>query len=472
MSQFHQQSDDDQYPQYPQFDFPSPTINQQPAEDFVPEGYTPATGQQSVQGFVSGGGYASAVNQQPAGDFAPEGYTPATSQRSAEGFEQERSSPATSQRLKRGFTLPHRKLSLTQGQQSTEGFALTRRNYSSVANAQPVGSFAPAQEEYATIANAQPMGSFAPTQEEYATIVNQQPMGVPAPAQEEYSPLVNQGSMAAPAQEEYATIVNQQPMESFALTQEEYATVVSQQLSEDVVPTGYPSAANYEPEGGFVPSQGGYSPLVRRPMAGGSVSGNRRYSGNQQAGSVSVTNAVQLFLKKLKFQQLLKNFSVKRDSEQVSSIVAGSRTFGVTIAAIAMAIIGGLNLFIMLMSLGTLSIVSSMIGTLASTPYTSALAAQVSAAMGLNILILVIFYYTALGIGHLYIAHGLWQLKSWAYWSAMGIEGLTIFIQLIVLLMNHNGGAFFANVYISVLIIGYLLVAADARRAFRISFWR
>ncbi len=170
------------------------------------------------------------------------------------------------------------------------------------------------------------------------------------------------------------------------------------------------------------------------------------------------------------FQQLLSSFSSKGNAGLASNAVPETRPFGVTVASIAVAIIGGLNILLVLVLLGLLSIESSLLYSLYSSPLASGAASQVAEATGYNSLIFLILYYTVLGIGHLYIARGLWRLKPWAYWGVISIEAVTILIQLIILVGNHNGAGFFANIYVPFLIAGYLLVIGQVRRTFRVPF--
>lgn len=146
------------------------------------------------------------------------------------------------------------------------------------------------------------------------------------------------------------------------------------------------------------------------------------------------------------------------------------RPFGVTIAAIAVAVTGCLYLLMVQLGLCGLSFISSLINQLSTTPIVGTAASQASAALGIDSFILVILFYSALGIAHLYMARGLWQLQRWAYWGVVGVEGFTILVQLFTLGSSHNGGIFFSSVYIPVLIAGYLLVVGQVRKTFQVPF--
>jgi hypothetical protein len=143
-----------------------------------------------------------------------------------------------------------------------------------------------------------------------------------------------------------------------------------------------------------------------------------------------------------------------------------SRPFGVTLIAAAVGFVGGLYLLLMFFSLCSLNFLSSFVspGNSGSLNLFSFFVPDTATS------ILFILYISVLAFGHLALSRGLFQLKTWAYWTTLLLEGFNALVSLIQLTVNHNGLAFFTTIYIPVLIIAYLLAMSSVRRAFRVLF--
>jgi uncharacterized membrane protein (DUF2068 family) len=74
----------------------------------------------------------------------------------------------------------------------------------------------------------------------------------------------------------------------------------------------------------------------------------------------------------------------------------------------------------------------------------------------------------ALGIITFIVAWGLWTLKPWAYWVTLIVEIVYIVINLFSLgQTNHSVFGVIGGGLISIIIVIYLLVDGNVRRAFR-----
>ena len=74
----------------------------------------------------------------------------------------------------------------------------------------------------------------------------------------------------------------------------------------------------------------------------------------------------------------------------------------------------------------------------------------------------------AFGILILVLAWGLWTLKSWAYWTTLVLEGLNILLNLSQLSQsNHSIFGILSGGLLSIIIVIYLLVDRNVRRAFQ-----
>jgi uncharacterized membrane protein (DUF2068 family) len=75
-----------------------------------------------------------------------------------------------------------------------------------------------------------------------------------------------------------------------------------------------------------------------------------------------------------------------------------------------------------------------------------------------------------LGVIELVLAWGLWTLKPWAYWGTLLVEILIILVHFFGFLglpRTHSALAVISGGIISIIIVIYLLVDGNVRRAFR-----
>ena len=492
MSQHYQRSDDNQYPQ---FDFPSPenqpedftptqgkytsAEDQQAMRDFMPtqERYVPATdfaptqgehspaeNQQSVNGFVPfQDEYPLAGSQQPIVSFVPRqgGYSSLVQRGSAP----KKKHSLLGKQQTAGNPVPMQERPTSSGEQQAAGsFAASQEWQSPSGEQQAARSFAPMQERPASSGEQQAAGSFAASQEWQSPLGKRQTSGNAVPLPTSSGEQQAAGSFA-PGYERQSLLGRQQATGSTGSMQG--GLFLGNQLATGSMRStqgGQSLLGRQQATGTFMSAQGGQVFTDHRQAVGDFVPGLEGYSsplGKRQPPPGMAANNVPHFLQKLR---------AKRSPEQTANGVVEARSFDITVVAIVAASIGGLDLCLFLLSLCGLSVMSAITHPLDATPVAGSLASQLSAVVDLNALMLGTLYYTALGVGHLYIARGLWQLKSWAYWGILIIEGLTICIQLIALIFNHNGGAFFANVYIPLLIAIYLLAAGEIRRTFQIPF--
>jgi uncharacterized membrane protein (DUF2068 family) len=85
-------------------------------------------------------------------------------------------------------------------------------------------------------------------------------------------------------------------------------------------------------------------------------------------------------------------------------------------------------------------------------------------------LVLLGWYPLILGVVELVLAWGLWTLKPWAYWGTLAVEILNILVHFFDFLGLPRTHSFFAVVsggIISIIIVIYLLVDRNVRRAFQ-----
>ena len=78
-----------------------------------------------------------------------------------------------------------------------------------------------------------------------------------------------------------------------------------------------------------------------------------------------------------------------------------------------------------------------------------------------------------LGVIELVLAWGLWTLKPWAYWGTLVVEILIIlnhFFGFLGLPRTHSALAIISGGIVSIIIVIYLLVARNVRRAFQTGF--
>ena len=76
----------------------------------------------------------------------------------------------------------------------------------------------------------------------------------------------------------------------------------------------------------------------------------------------------------------------------------------------------------------------------------------------------------AMGVIELVLAWGLWTLKPWAYWGTLVVEIVNILIHFFGFLglpRTHSALAVISGGIVSIIIVIYLLVDGNVRRAFR-----
>jgi len=79
----------------------------------------------------------------------------------------------------------------------------------------------------------------------------------------------------------------------------------------------------------------------------------------------------------------------------------------------------------------------------------------------------------ALGVIELVLAWGLWTLKPWAYWGTLVVEIVNILIHFFGFLglpRSHSALAVISGGIVSIIIVIYLLVDRNVRRAFQTGF--
>jgi len=77
----------------------------------------------------------------------------------------------------------------------------------------------------------------------------------------------------------------------------------------------------------------------------------------------------------------------------------------------------------------------------------------------------------AIGVLAFLLAWGLWTLKPWAYWATLVLEIIYILINLFSLGQpNHSIAGIFSGGIVSIIIVIYLLVDRNVRRAFQTGF--
>ena len=76
----------------------------------------------------------------------------------------------------------------------------------------------------------------------------------------------------------------------------------------------------------------------------------------------------------------------------------------------------------------------------------------------------------AIGILLLILAWGLWTLKPWAYWATLVLEIVNIVLHFLGYQQTHSIFAIISGGIISIIVVIYLLVDRNVRRAFQTSF--
>ena len=119
------------------------------------------------------------------------------------------------------------------------------------------------------------------------------------------------------------------------------------------------------------------------------------------------------------------------------------RPLGITIIAILMFIQAIFEIVVGIFS---------FFGNLISNPLSGLLVGWIPLAVGVLIFIL---------------AWGLWTLKPWAYWVTLIFEIVNIVLHFLGFSQTHSAFAIISGGIISIIIVIYLLVDRNVRRAFR-----
>ena|SRR5215471_15154548 len=84
--------------------------------------------------------------------------------------------------------------------------------------------------------------------------------------------------------------------------------------------------------------------------------------------------------------------------------------------------------------------------------------------------LLVGWFPLAVGVLLFILAWGLWTLKPWAYWVTLILEIINIVLHFLGYSQTHSLFAIISGGIISIIIVIYLLVDGNVRRAFRTGF--
>ena len=76
----------------------------------------------------------------------------------------------------------------------------------------------------------------------------------------------------------------------------------------------------------------------------------------------------------------------------------------------------------------------------------------------------------AIGVLLLILAWGLWTLKPWAYWATLVLEIVNIVLHFLGYQQAHSLFAIISGGIISIIVVIYLLVDRNVRRAFQTAF--
>jgi uncharacterized membrane protein (DUF2068 family) len=127
----------------------------------------------------------------------------------------------------------------------------------------------------------------------------------------------------------------------------------------------------------------------------------------------------------------------------MQNISTARRPLGITIIAILMFIQAVLEIIFGFFS---------FFGSIIHNPLTGLLVGWVPLAVGVLLFIL---------------AWGLWTLKPWAYWATLILEIVNIVLHFLGYGQTHSIFAIISGGIISIIIVIYLLVDRNVRRAFR-----
>ncbi|HXZ04280.1 MAG TPA: DUF2127 domain-containing protein [Ktedonobacteraceae bacterium] len=127
----------------------------------------------------------------------------------------------------------------------------------------------------------------------------------------------------------------------------------------------------------------------------------------------------------------------------MQNVTTARRPLGITIIAILMFIQAVVEIFFGFFS---------FFGSIIHNPLTGLLAGWIPLAIGVLLFI---------------VAWGLWTLKPWAYWVTLILEIVNIVLHFLGYSQTHSLFAIISGGIISIIIVIYLLVDGNVRRAFR-----
>jgi hypothetical protein len=132
--------------------------------------------------------------------------------------------------------------------------------------------------------------------------------------------------------------------------------------------------------------------------------------------------------------------------------VPASRPVGVTIISILLDLLG-----IFEVGFGALALLTSLLGSFVVPLHSPAAGAALGS------------YYLLTGLVKLFFAWGLWRLRRWAFWATVFISALALLSSVLAVTEPAPTlWAFLADLIIPLVILVYLVVDSDVRRAFRL----
>ncbi|GHO63520.1 hypothetical protein KSC_024120 [Ktedonobacter sp. SOSP1-52] len=139
------------------------------------------------------------------------------------------------------------------------------------------------------------------------------------------------------------------------------------------------------------------------------------------------------------------------------------RPFGVTLLATWVGFLGSLYATLLFVSLCGLNLISQLL------PPPAPGASSIYPEIQVGPIILYLLFITGLAAAHIAFARGLFQLKLWAYWATLGIEGFNVVSALCTQFNDHNTLKFVTSVFLPVLTIIYMLAVPGVRKEFGVS---
>ena len=128
---------------------------------------------------------------------------------------------------------------------------------------------------------------------------------------------------------------------------------------------------------------------------------------------------------------------------QQQNITTARRPFGISVIAIILFIQAVFEIIVGIFS---------FLGHLVTSPITGLLVGWIPLVMGILLLIL---------------ARGLWALRPWAYWVTLVLEIVNIVLHFLGYQQGHSLFAVISGGFISIIVVIYLLVDRNVRRAFQ-----